>query len=335
MKKERQAKFRTVMIQEQVAYLPKDWLANLKNIAKDYKGFQFAFIEHDKDLNNEGDKVKPHVHVMARFGSSAVVKSLTEWSEKLGLPVSAIQKWKYWSNGLSYLLHETDNSSSKNHYDEKYVVANFDYIAEMNKIRTKVAISNQITADDAMDQLAFCSLDKVVEQRNLLKTQVKGSKRNQFIQQSRIFISNMLTDIPALKLKNVVWLWGKTGVGKTREALRLAEFWGNYYLTGADRDTFQDYQFEKTWIVDDARPSMFSSIGEFLRILDPHAVSRIAPARYRNINLGLLENIIITTPDHPEKWFKSFEDSFEEDYLQLERRLTEITCVGQEKVASV
>lgn len=83
MKKERQAKFRTVMIQEQVAYLPKDWLANLKKIAKDYKGFQFAFIEHDKDLNNEGDKVKPHVHVMARFGSSAVVKSLTEWSEKL------------------------------------------------------------------------------------------------------------------------------------------------------------------------------------------------------------------------------------------------------------
>lgn len=335
MKTERQAKFRTVMIQEQVAYLPKEWLLNLKKMAAEYKGFEYAYIVHDKDINDQGEGVKPHVHIMARFGSSAVIKSLEEWSKKLGMPVSAIQKWKYWGNGLSYLLHETDSSSNKYHYSEEKVMANFDYISEVNKIRTKVAVSKQLTADDAMDQLAFCGLDTIVEQRNLLKNQVKGSKRNQFVQQSRIFISNMLTDVPALPLKNVIWLWGKTGVGKTRAALRLADFWGNYYLTGADRDTFQDYQFEKTWIIDDTRPSMFSSIGEFLRILDPHAVTRIAPARYHNINLGLLENIIITTPDHPEKWFQSFEDSFGEDYLQLERRLTEITCVGQEKVASV
>lgn len=328
-------RFRAVMIQEQLSFLPDGWLENLKDMARDYKDFQYAYIIHDKDVNDEGKSVKAHVHIMARFGSSAVVKTLQEWSDKLGLPMSAIQKWRYWNNGLSYLLHETESSNNKYTYNDNDVIANFDYVSEMNRIRTKVAISKQMTADDAMDELAFCKLENIVDKRNVLKEKVKGSKRNQFVQQSRIFISNMLSDVPALQLKNVVWLWGATGVGKTKEALRLADAWGSYYLTGADRDTFQDYQFEKTWIVDDARPSMFSSVGEFLRILDSYSVTRIAPARYHNVNLGLVENIIITTPEHPEKWFRGFEDSLGEDYGQLDRRLTEITRVGHEKVVSI
>lgn len=100
-------KFRTVMIQEQIEYLPKEWLRNLKKLAIEYKGFQYAYIIHDKDLNSEGQIVSAHVHIMARFGSSAVVKSLQEWADKMGLPISTIQKWKLWNNGLSYLLQST------------------------------------------------------------------------------------------------------------------------------------------------------------------------------------------------------------------------------------
>lgn len=272
---------------------------------------------------------------MARFGSSAMTKPLGEWAKLLDVPVSAIQKWRRWNNGLSYLIHETSEAKFKHHYDVTQVHANFDYVATMTKIRHDVAIDTMLGANEALDELVLYPIDEIVERRNEFKNKIKGSQRNVFNQQSKILISNLLEDVPAKELANVIWLWGPTGIGKTKAARELAESWGDYYVTGADNDSLQGYQFQKTWILDDMRPTMFNSIGEFLRLLDPHATSRIAPARYHNINLGLVENIIITSPDLPSEAFNGFIGVDDEDEDQLERRLTEVTRIDQQKIASI
>ena len=335
MKKSAVKGYRMIMMQEQMRYLDSDWLQPVQELANKYQGFEYAYILHDKDVDDKGNKVAAHIHLMARFGSSAMTKTLIEWSKLLHVPVSAIQKWQRWKNGLSYLVHETNEAKFKYQYDIAEVCANFDYVAAITKIRRDITIDGMMEANTALDELVLYPMDEIVTRRNEFKDKVKGSQRNSFNQQSKVLISNLLDDVPAKKLVNVVWLWGPTGVGKSKAARELAESWGDYYITGADNDSLQGYQFQKTWILDDMRPSMFNSIGEFLRLLDPYAVSRIAPARYHNINLGLVENIIITSPNLPYEVFNGFAGADEEDETQLERRLTEITRIGQQKIATL
>lgn len=335
MKKNQIKSYRMIMMQEHLDYLGKDWINPIQDLATKYTGFEYAYIVHDQDVDVDGNPTAPHVHLMARFGSSAMTKTLGEWAELLDVPTSAIQKWRRWNNGLSYLIHETSEAKFKHQYDVTQVHANFDYVATMTKIRHEVAIDTMLSANQALDELVLYPIDEIVERRNEFKNKIKGSQRNSFNQQSKILVSNLLDDVPAKKLINVIWLWGPTGIGKTKSARELAESWGDYYVTGADNDSLQGYQFEKTWILDDMRPTMFNSVGEFLRLLDPHATSRIAPARYHNINLGLVENIIITSPDLPYEAFNGFIGADAEDEDQLERRLTEVTRIDQQKIASI
>lgn len=120
---------------------------------------------------------------------------------------------------------------------------------------------------------------------------------------------------------DVYWLWGATGVGKTREAIRIAT--GDVYWFNLNDKGWQDgYTGQYGCIIDDFRGSI--AYDELLRMLDryPYSLSR----RGRMPVPFLSRVIVITSSMRPEMVYKkrAAEDGIE----QLLRRLTEVTEVG-------
>lgn len=120
---------------------------------------------------------------------------------------------------------------------------------------------------------------------------------------------------------DVYWLWGQTGVGKTREAVRIAGS-DTYWWNLSDKGWQDGYTGQYGCIIDDFRGSI--PYDELLRMLDryPYRVSR----RGRMPAPFMARVIVITSSMPPALVYKkrAAEDGIE----QLLRRITEVTEVG-------
>lgn len=119
-------------------------------------------------------------------------------------------------------------------------------------------------------------------------------------------------------VKNVIWIWGPTGTGKTREAFnRFPDAW----CSAGNLQWWDGYDGHENVIIDDFRGD-YCKFHELLRILDryPYRVQTKGGSRE-----FLAKNIVITSPKHPE-----FVYATSEDITQLLRRITEIIEKKQE-----
>ena len=155
-------------------------------------------------------------------------------------------------------------------------------------------------------------------------------------QESGLFSFSELRTIPILKAqidndwpldgskqREVYWFYGKTGTGKTREAVKLMieklnEDWIS--LTGNLRQFFDPYSGQKGVIFDDLRKG--SIVWNQLLVLTD---------RYRTqVNIKgsicpwLAEIIIITAPVPPEELFIDENGEKWDEIDQLKRRITKI-----------
>ena len=155
-------------------------------------------------------------------------------------------------------------------------------------------------------------------------------------QESGLFSFSELRTIPILKAqidndwpldgskkREVYWFYGKTGTGKTREAVKLMmeklnEDWIS--LTGNLRQFFNPYSGQRGVIFDDLRKG--SIVWNQLLVLTD---------RYRTqVNIKgsicpwLAEIIIITAPVPPEELFVDENGEKWDDIDQLKRRITKI-----------
>ena len=120
----------------------------------------------------------------------------------------------------------------------------------------------------------------------------------------------------------VIWIYGASGVGKTRMARSYAEKLGQgYYITGSSRDLFQGYKGEHTMIIDELRPNTIP-YQDLLRIMDPYGEQVMAPSRYIDKVLAC-DVIIITTPYDPFTFYvANFINKSPDGVDQLMRRIT-------------
>lgn len=129
------------------------------------------------------------------------------------------------------------------------------------------------------------------------------------------------------KMKQVIYIYGASGLGKTRLAKTYASNKGRpYYVTGSSRDPFQAYHNQETVIIDELRPDTFR-YEDLLKIIDPYNFDVFLPSRYVDKALTA-ETLFITSPYSPKELYdnilhlKSI-DSFE----QLNRRLSTVILV--------
>lgn len=99
----------------------------LEYIKNNYENY--AFIVHDKDLNNNGELKKSHTHIVLEFNNARWSSSL---AEELGITPNYLQNCKNFEKALDYLIHFNDDT--KYQYDISEVKGNLkkQLIKQMN-----------------------------------------------------------------------------------------------------------------------------------------------------------------------------------------------------------
>ena len=85
------------------------------------RSYNYAYIMHDKDVDEFGEIKKAHYHLILRWNDT---KSINALSKELGLPVNRITKIKSFKSSIRYLTH----IDYKEKYQYKYndIVTNMD-----------------------------------------------------------------------------------------------------------------------------------------------------------------------------------------------------------------
>lgn len=100
---------------------PERWGALLK------EAYRYAYIYHDKDVNDDGTLKTPHYHIVVRFSSPRYRSAVEKMFDLEGLTEDTtvnFQKVKSLGSVFAYLTHRSASSVHKYQYDENAVVSN-------------------------------------------------------------------------------------------------------------------------------------------------------------------------------------------------------------------
>lgn len=319
---------KNMMYTQQIEHLPTVDIEHLRKRLDEIALKKYALILHDSDINERGEPVKDHVHVILSFENARSINSV---AKELGDKPQYIKMWKgRVENGYSYLIHATDGSISKRLYSPEEVEANFDFQAEIQRITEEVKKRRH----KANCQLLLNALYEGKITKEGLEKQLNGSQYGSIKRQIedvwrkhlQFEAAKWLAEMKRSgKRIEVIWISGKAGTGKTSLAIEYAEKTNRpYFITGSSRDIFQNYSGEHTVIIDEFRTDMMK-YADLLRILDPFGSQVMAPSRYSDKPLAC-DLILITSPYNPAEFytqlFSRTPDNTVDDLEQLLRRIT-------------
>lgn len=152
--------YRQIMYENQLEYFPYDDMVDLTNaLNRNFKaddGYDWAYIIHDRDLNENDERVKPHIHIMFYHRKGIKMADL-----KTVLQDSKDQHYEFMRSktaGFLYLTHNTKNAikDGKTVYHTNEVVANFDY-------EQYVMSKDKISQSDLDDIILKIGLGQITE----------------------------------------------------------------------------------------------------------------------------------------------------------------------------
>ena len=259
---------------------------------------KYAYILHDKD------DTAPHYHIYLNFGNSGVdSKLVAQW---FGLQESQVNRIQGRATDmLQYLTHSNESQKYKYQYSPAEVVANFDFEAEIKKSKIlgnfkEYSYAQQLEYVDSLPvgdkTTAFNKLKKLWELR------------------CEVLMLNPERDI------EVLFLWGKSGDGKTYHAKEFARSRGmDVYVSSSSNDPLQDYRGQKCIILDDVRDTTFE-FEDYLKLMDNNTASSVKSKYYNKV---LMCNLIIITSSVPlSYWFRHMQYNKSEDLKQFYRRIS-------------
>ena len=290
------------------------------SVISQYKSIKkYFFILHDQDLDEAGNLKKPHYHVYLNFGKASIkIESVAKW---FGIKENYVERVKgRMVDVIRYYTHEKEPEKHQYSYDD--ITANFDIMAVLEEESEKV---------DKADLIERCS-NGTITRRNFYQfidaqTYVKYQKAiesawDYYERCKEIEYGNR-------RALEVIWIFGKTGTGKTTIATLFAEHAGlSYYLSASGKDAISDYKDEDVLILDDPRPDSSYDISEYLKMLDPNYRSAVR-SRYKNKPI-YAKYIIITNPLPPQEFFRLVAAKTDsEDPEQLYRRISQVWEVNK------
>lgn len=337
-------KAKNMMYVQDLEHLPfQDLNKCLEYIDKELKPMKYAGILHDKDRNEDDSLKQPHIHVMLQFENA---RSIDNVAKILGDKPQYIQQWKGDStNGYSYLIHATTTAQEQHQYNTSEVVTNFDYenLMKQAKANMKYILTgkDELIIKGLLDKLYKDEITKEEIEQQLTGSQyAKAKTRIESVHQKlmeikaeewREYLRNNHLSI------EVIWIYGASGVGKTRLAKDIvSKHEEDYFITGSSRDPFQHYQGQTKIILDELRPSTFQ-YSDLLKMLDPFNDDVMGASRYFDKPLTA-NTIIITSPYKPKDFYvRLTEDTrgFDLDidsFKQLARRLGLVLYLSKEYI---
>ena len=337
------AKYKNMMYTQQMEHLPFRTREELEERIKTKLAPKKYVISevHDKDIDEDGNPVKEHIHVMLCFQNA---RSLKNVASILGDKPQYLEKWdERANNGFAYLIHATAGAKVKAQYSPANVLANFPYAEELKKqtlevlkkkSRQKIDVlldayyNEEMTLDELEQELTGAQYGRYKKQIDTITSKILERHAD-------IWRQDMLKNNRRVK---VIWIYGAAGTGKTSLARSIAKQDGRaYYVSGSSRDVFQSYNGEHILILDELRSNVIP-YHDLLRILDPFGNQEriMAPARYSDKSLAC-DLIIITTPFNPVDFYDEiFDDINTVDSLeQLVRRITITLYVNSDSISAV
>ncbi|MDT2829021.1 Rep family protein, partial [Enterococcus viikkiensis] len=279
--------------------------------------------------NADGTVKEPHVHMMLEFQKSV---RLTTIARNLNDQENYLQIFSRRGtnadaqNGYAYLIHFTANAKNKYQYNINEVRANFDFDAYISNLEFGISKKdilnklrdNQITAIDAKKLIADSfGADVLAIYSKKIETIDNYRSENEY--QAWKFEMR-----EQKKAKKIIWLYGKSGTGKSLIAEKLSS--SNelpYFKTGGSNDLFQGYNGEHLLILDELRPEHIS-FNDLLKIIDPYNFDSTTLARYKNAKLQA-EIIVVTSPYSPQEFYINYGLKINTEidkFKQLDRRIS-------------
>lgn len=275
----------------------------------------YALILHDKDINKDGEKVKPHYHIALRFDSPRKSDQIAKW---FGIEENFVGRVKgRWQDILKYLTHE--NAPSKYQYPVTDVICNFDY--EEGK-KTGYGRKEEIITKIASGEIREFNLHKEV---NIIDyDKYKRNIENAFLYRQKILSEK------SDRIMEVIFMYGKSGTGKSTYAKMIAEDKNySYFISSGSNDPFDGYAGQDCVILDDLRGSSFK-FDDLLKITDNHTSSTVK-SRYKNKWLECKLIIITSIMPIEEFYTNVFKDS-NDPLEQFERRCKTYVNMQKDKM---
>lgn len=311
----------------QIEYLPggvEHWRDELeKNLSANRDIIKsWAYILHDKDLDENGNLKKPHIHLVLSLQES---RQYTTIAGYFGVPPQFVSSIKQHirkgsrtfadiGGALNYLTHR--NAKDKYQYDDSEVVAMPGYNWQAERTKSEMAQAEWRTYSKLLKDIE----DGKVRRFNLYQsvTMTTYIEHRAEIERAFQYREGQLLQNTDRKIE-VIFITGEAGTGKTSLAKYLCKKRElSCCISGSSRDPFQNYGGQDAIILDDLRPETLP-LSDLLKILDNHTASA-ASARYRDKTLEV-SVIIITTVLSIEHFFGAASQGvLREPVDQLKRR---------------
>lgn len=270
---------------------------------------KWAYILHDKDKDTS-----PHYHIYLNFGRTGIpLPDIAKW---FGLQESCVERVKGRPvDVLKYLIHANDSQVNKYQYDYNEVVANFDFMAE-------------VEADKVLGNFEKFSYAQQLQYVNSLPVSEKAAAFSKLEKLWKIHCQCLVLN-PERRIE-VMFICGKGGTGKTYYARKLLEKMEyDYCVSSSSNDPFQDYMGQQAIILDDLRDKAFD-FEDLLKILDNNTASSVR-SRFSNKTFNG-KMIVITSTVPLSYWYRNYQYDHNDSLVQLYRRITSYVVVDYDYV---
>lgn len=300
---------------------------------------------HRFDVNPQtGNYKKPHVHVVFYFQGKKSMEQVVEIARKIfgDATPSRAQSVDSLPGTCRYLCH-LDAHEGDGRYvypidgDYSYLAfGGFDCGSYMSATREQLMMSlrDMLNVIDTQDIREFSDFVSYCNKHDAIMFQRLTDPR------TRPFVDNYIRsrrwkkrDAQTIKsdIKQVVYVYGNAGVGKTTFAKRLAQKENlSIFISGSSNDPFEDYDGQEVVVLDDLRPNIFDW-SDLLKILDPHTFT-LAKARFHNKDISAVKVIVITSPLSPADFVEKITKKGKEDIHQFYRRLAVVIHVLKDRI---
>ncbi len=297
---------------------------------------KLAFVLHDKDTDENGKIITPHVHWLLELKQK---RDLNEIAYRFFVNPQQLDKGSPGKNGMmgriGYLTHQSDPDKFKYTVEDVETFGTFNYVKyiEDNKIyfekkeaqNRKKLLRNDVDYYLQKVQQGKLFLEDILNDKNLYILYANNKKKFKDAFESYTELNSYQT-IQERKNGNfefiTLYIYGNSGTGKTTIALAILEKlismakndglkWRAY--SGSAKNAVDDYKGQELILFDDLKRESFS-ISDWLKILDPRNESTIS-GRFHNRPLSA-RLIILTTVHDPFKFFNFGTNEPKEQFIR-------------------
>lgn len=336
------------MYTQQLKYLNLSIEQLKDNLENDAYIQDFAMINHNKDLDENNQNVAEHLHVFIKLNQQKTIDYVADLVDDKAQYIEFFDKSnksRNEQNGYLYLLHKTKSAEHKHQYSiDELIVKDGSNIKEKinrwiedyeNNLKKYQSKRRKTVVQSILNDYADRIIDEKELKDSLTNLELAKNKKliNDIKQVLIEFDFQTYLEQERYKNKQVIWIFGKSGTGKSMMSQLLAKDYisdiNDIYVTSSNRDPFEDYQNQKVLIIEEFRNETNISTNELLQLLDKTNGQVRAGSRYNNKKI-MADLIIINTIYEP-KYFMNFD----EPIYQLLRRIDKLVKLDNQKIETL